>query len=227
MGISVARRLALVGAVGVVSVGAVAGVAMWGAATQGDDAAAMARISGGMSRQWNADMMHDGIRGDVMAALYATTPAQREQLEVDGVTEKAPAMVEHVTAAAAVAPPDVKQQFDQVIPVVEAYGQQAVELVELAADDKAAAIAQLPLFLERFAQLEEDLGAVDDAMLGAVSDREARRGAPRPRGPGRSSSRSVWWRWSPSWRSPGPPAGHCCGRSASCWPQCAGSRTGT
>jgi methyl-accepting chemotaxis protein len=180
---SVARRLALVGAVGVVSVGAVAGVAMREAAAQGDDAAAMARISGGMSRQWNADMMHDGIRGDVMAALYATTPAQREQLEVDGVSEKASAMVGHVAAAAAVAPPDVKQQFDQVIPVVEAYGRQAVELVELAGTDKAAAVGQLPLFLERFSQLEEDLGTVDDAMLGAVSDREreARASAARAR----------------------------------------------
>jgi len=169
---TVARRLALVGAVGVVSVGAVAGLAMWEAAAQGEDAAAMARISGGMSRQWNADMMHDGIRGDVMAALYATSPGQRELLEVDGVQEKAAAMVGHVQAAAAVAPPEVEPQFDEVIPLVSAYGRQAVELVELAERDKAAAVAQLPQFLDRFGQLEEDLGAVDDAMLEAVSDRE-------------------------------------------------------
>jgi methyl-accepting chemotaxis protein len=168
----VARRLALVGAVGVVSVGAVAGVALWGVGQEASDSAAMARISGGMSRQWNADMMHDGIRGDVMAALYAATTAERAEFEVDDVAAKAAAMVGHVDAAAATAPPAVREQFDTVRPDVVAYGEQAVAIVDLAGRDKAAARALLPEFLDRFGRLEEDLGGVDDAMLGAVRDRE-------------------------------------------------------
>jgi methyl-accepting chemotaxis protein len=168
----VARRLALVGAVGVVSVGAVAGVALWGVGQEASDSAAMARISGGMSRQWNADMMHDGIRGDVMAALYAATTAERAEFEVDDVAAKATAMVGHVDAAAATAPPAVREQFDTVRPDVVAYGEQAVAIVDLAGRDKAAARALLPEFLDRFGRLEEDLGGVDDAMLGAVRDRE-------------------------------------------------------
>jgi methyl-accepting chemotaxis protein len=169
--IPVARRLALIGAVGVVSVGAVAGVGMRSASTQGENSAAMARISGGMSRQWNADMMHDGIRGDVMAAMYATSEQLRDQYEVDDVATKAADMVAHVDAAAAVSPPEVAEEFEQVRPDVVRYVELAQELVELAGRDKAAAQARLPEFLDLFGQLEEELGAVDDAMLGAVEDR--------------------------------------------------------
>jgi methyl-accepting chemotaxis protein len=66
----------------VAAVALVSGAAIWGSSNQADAARAMARVSEGMSRQWNADMMHDGPRADVMAALYATTPAQREQFGV-------------------------------------------------------------------------------------------------------------------------------------------------
>jgi methyl-accepting chemotaxis protein len=168
VGISVGRRLVLIGAVGVVSVGAVAGLAERTLQVQAADSAEMARISGGMSRQWNADMMHDGIRGDVMAAMYATTPAQRTELEVDDVRVKAAAMVEHLDAAAATAPPELRAQFTQVRPAVVAYGQQAMEIVQQAGRDKVAARSRLPLFQARFSELEEKLGAVDEAMLGAV-----------------------------------------------------------
>ena len=171
--IPVARRLALIGVVGVVSVGAVAAASELSSRAQAADTAAMARISAGMSRQWNADMMHDGIRGDVMAAMYAATPDQREELEVDDVRAKAAAMVEHLDAAAASSPPALQTQFAQVRPAVVAYGQQAVEIVAQAATDKVGARSRLPLFTRRFGDLEEKLGAVDEAMLGAVDDRRA------------------------------------------------------
>jgi methyl-accepting chemotaxis protein len=168
----VARRLAMTGAVGVVSVGAVAGVSTWGAATQASNAAAMARISNGMSRQWNADMMHDGIRGDVMAARYAGTPGQRQELEVDDVQAKATAIVEHYDAAAPLAPLAVRAQFVQVRPALVTYGQLVVALVAEAGRDKVAARSRLPLFLDRFSDLEEKLGAIDESTLAAVAERE-------------------------------------------------------
>ncbi len=43
-------------------------------------------------------MMHDGIRADVMSALYATTAAERTTLDVDSVGEKATAVVDHLRA---------------------------------------------------------------------------------------------------------------------------------
>ena len=166
--IPVARRLALIGAVGVVSVGAVVVAAERGMTTQARDSAAMSRTSAGMSRQWNADMMHDGIRGDVMAAMYASTPAEREEFEVDDVRAKATAMVEHLDAAADAAPPGLREQFADMRPAVVSYGELAVDLVAAAGRDKAAARSRLPEFQAVFGELEEKLGVVGEAMLDAV-----------------------------------------------------------
>ncbi|HYJ75197.1 MAG TPA: methyl-accepting chemotaxis protein [Kineosporiaceae bacterium] len=173
MRVTVGRRLAAVGAVGVLAVGAVSVTALVGARRQADDAAAMARISAGMNDQWNADMMHDGIRGDVMAALYARNARERRALEVDGVTEKATQIVERFDAAAATAPPDLRARFAAVRPALVEYTTRAVDLVSLAAQDKAQAERGLPAFLALFSQLEERLGAIDEGMLAAVGDHQA------------------------------------------------------
>jgi methyl-accepting chemotaxis protein len=163
----------MLGAVGALAVGAVASLGFGAANEQADDALKMAKISDGMSHQWNADMMHDGIRGDVMASLYATSDQQREQYETADVVDKAKEIVENYDAAAASAPPAVARQFARVRPHLASYAQRAPQLVALAATDKAAAEAQLPEFLDLFGQLEAELGTIDDAMLASVSDAKA------------------------------------------------------
>jgi methyl-accepting chemotaxis protein len=64
-------RIVLLGAVGVLSVGAVTVSATLASTSQGHAGQMMARISDGMSVQWNADMLHDGLRADVLGALHA------------------------------------------------------------------------------------------------------------------------------------------------------------
>src|SRR3954454_5192456 len=67
----VGRITVLVG----IGVGAVAAAAAAASASQGDAAHEMARTSDGMSRQWNADMLHEGMRADVLARLARTREA--------------------------------------------------------------------------------------------------------------------------------------------------------
>jgi len=152
-------------AAGIAAVALVAVSAFQSAADQDRAAAEMARVSDGMSRQWNADMMHDGLRADVMAALYATSGAQREQLGVAEVSEHAAAMVTNFDAAATAAPAGLTAEYARIRPDVVRYAGTATALV---AADRAAAEAGLPGFLEQFATLEDELGAIDDAMLAAV-----------------------------------------------------------
>jgi len=166
--VTILVRLTLMAAVGVVSIGLVGGAAAWASANQDQATRNMATISDGMSHQWNADMMHDGLRADVMSAMYATTAAQRTAYEVDGVAEHVTTLVENYDAASAVAPDQLTAEYTQVRPAVVAYGEAAKSMVALAATDHAAAEAQLPAFLTQFGALEEQLGAVDDAMLAAV-----------------------------------------------------------
>ncbi|MEV4637598.1 methyl-accepting chemotaxis protein [Actinoplanes sp. NPDC049548] len=169
-------RLMLMAGIALASVALVGGVASWGSSRQAEATEDIATVSDGMSNQWNADMMHDGLRADVMSALYATTGEQRQAYAVDEVTEHAATMVAKFDAAAKAAPPELTARYAEVRPDVVGYSDAAKSLVALAATDHAAAVAQLPAFLERFSALEETLGAVDDAMLQAVRDANRRGG---------------------------------------------------
>jgi methyl-accepting chemotaxis protein len=165
---TVARRLAVLVVVGVAAIVAVGGVSALAAAAEGRRTSAMASISAGMSSQWNADMLHDGIRGDVMAAMYATDAKQRTTFEVTAVRDKADQIMKHFDVAATSAPPAVRADFRTVRPDLVTYARTAVALVDLAARDKHAATAQLPSFLTRFGQLETALGRLDGEMLATV-----------------------------------------------------------
>jgi methyl-accepting chemotaxis protein len=168
--VTILVRLALMAGVGVISLGLVSGAAAWGSANQDRATRDIATISDGMSHQWKADMMHDGLRADVMSALYATTAAQRTEYEVDGVSEHAVTMLDNYDAASTVAPDTLTADYAKTRTAVQAYGNSAKSVVALAGTDHAAAEAQLPAFLTQFEALEEQLGAIDEAMLGAVQD---------------------------------------------------------
>ena len=167
---TIVARLVLMAAIGVASVVLVGIAAAWGSTHQIEATDEIAAISDGMSSQWNADMMHDGIRADVMSALFATTPAQREAYGVAEVTEHAETMVTKYDVAAKTAPAALAAEYTRVRPAVVGYGDTAESLVALAETDHAAAVAKLPDFLDSFGALEEELGAIDDAMLQAVQD---------------------------------------------------------
>jgi methyl-accepting chemotaxis protein len=167
---TIVARLVLMAAIGVGSVVLVGMAAGWASANQAAATRDMAAISDGMSSQWNADMMHDGLRADVMSALFATTPAQREAYGVAEVTEHATTLVTKYDVAAQTAPPALAAEYARVRPAVAGYGDSAKRLVALAETDHDAAVAGLPAFLQSFGELEEELGAIDEAMLQAVQD---------------------------------------------------------
>ncbi|MEU4215324.1 methyl-accepting chemotaxis protein [Actinoplanes sp. NPDC026623] len=171
--LTIVARLVLMAAIGVASVALVVVAASWGSSHQSDDASDMASVSNGMSSQWNADMMHDALRGDVMSAMFAVTAQQREAYGVAEVSEHAETLLSKYDAAAATAPGPLADDYAQARPAVAAYAQAATDLVALAGTDHAAAVARLPTFLEAFGALEEQLGSIDEAMLRAVQDAEA------------------------------------------------------
>jgi methyl-accepting chemotaxis protein len=171
---TIVARLVAMAALGLTSVVLVGAVASWASENQLRASDDIAAISEGMSHQWNADMMHDGLRADVMAAFYATTAQQREAYGVAEVSEHADALVTDYDEAAATAPGAVADAYARVRPAVVAYGETAKALVALAGDDRPAAVAKLPAFLESFGALEEMLGGIDDAMLHAVREAAAR-----------------------------------------------------
>jgi methyl-accepting chemotaxis protein len=167
-GLTIAARLMLMASAGLAAVALVAGTAVWGSGNQAEATRNIAGISDGMSRQWNADMLHDGIRADVMSALYATAAAQRQAYAADEVAEHTAELVDNFDAATARAPDAVAGMYTRVRSEVVAYAEAAKAIVATAATDHAAAAARLPDFLSRFGALENDFGAIDDAMLAEV-----------------------------------------------------------
>jgi methyl-accepting chemotaxis protein len=167
--ITIVVRLLLLAASGLAAVALVTGVSSWGSAHQAQATRRIAAISDGMSQQWNADMMHDAIRGDVMSALYARTAAEREAYRVDEVAEHTHDLMEHIDAAAASAPADLAGDYAAVRPALATYAQTATRLVALAASDPAGARAGLAGFLQQFGTLEKQMDTIDTAMLAEVA----------------------------------------------------------
>ena len=115
----------------------------------------------------DADMMHDAIRGDVMAAMVA---AQRH--EADGVKEAQKSLAEHrkrfeeslVSMQAQPLPPEARQALDAALPLTRAYGDNAGRVLQQAAGDADAAQAMLPAFAQACETLETKMEALGDAM---------------------------------------------------------------
>jgi methyl-accepting chemotaxis protein len=166
--VTIVARLMILTGTGLAAVALVAIASTWSSSNQADATQRIAAISDGMSHQWNADMMHDGIRADVMSALYARTAADREAYGVDEVNDHAKELLDNFDAAGRAAPRDLTDDYARVRPLLETYATTATAIVATAATDHAAAVAQLAGFLQQFGTLETDLGAIDDAMLAEV-----------------------------------------------------------
>jgi methyl-accepting chemotaxis protein len=171
--LTITQRLAVLGIAGAISVTIVAVAADAATGKQARVSAEMASISDAMSEQWNADMLHDGIRATVMSAMYASTPQQRRRYAVDEIQGQTKDLLEHFDAAAAGAPSSLQPAFAKIRPDLETYATQAAGLVATVADDRPAATANLSGFLDLFDQLEQSLGTVDESMLAAVSHQES------------------------------------------------------
>ena len=172
--LTIVARLVVMGAVGLLSVVLVAGFAVFSSARQADTTRDLATISDGMSHQWNADMMHDALRADVMSAMYATSAAQRTAYAVDEVAGHATELLANYDAAAGEAPAALQAGFTTVRPRLAAYAAAATQVVTTAATDHRAAARLLGPYLTLYAELEKDLSTLDDAMGAEVQAAGAR-----------------------------------------------------
>jgi methyl-accepting chemotaxis protein len=165
---SVAARLGVLVLAAMVVVSVVAGGSVLTAREQAAQARAMATISDAMSRQWNADMMHDALRADVFAALAEAADRQHPDYGASEVSDHAAALLTDLDQARGGAPAALQQDYAAARAASAAYGAQAREIVTLTRHDRARALTDLPGFMTSFADLEDRLGRLDDALGVAV-----------------------------------------------------------
>ncbi|MFY7927045.1 MAG: methyl-accepting chemotaxis protein [Aquidulcibacter sp.] len=126
-----------------------------------------------------ADMMHDALRADTLAALLASDPASAiySPAEVKLNTEEHIATLEKAIADSkeATTDPRVKQALDDLAQPLADYVQAAKSIVAKSATDPAATRAAMPAFLEKFSALEDSMAAAAEVIEAAAqAEAEAR-----------------------------------------------------
>jgi methyl-accepting chemotaxis protein len=159
--------LALTAVTGLGVVLATATVSLGNLAERADEV----RAVGSLTRAGlEADMAHDGIRGDVLQAAFLPPGPDADDAR-SGVTEGSATLTRRLEViGAGTGDPAVLAALDAAAPAVSAYVSQARGIADLSVGDPAAAQAAYPQLVQSFADVETALPRVADA-LEAQADR--------------------------------------------------------
>ncbi|MCX6612804.1 MAG: hypothetical protein NTW74_18375 [Acidobacteria bacterium] len=129
---------------------------------------AMMATASALANQIRADMMHDALRADVHAASLATSSSDWSALDSDLETHVA--TIEKMFDKNLQLPlaDDIHASMLALKPQLVQYGNLAKELATLAKSNRQAYLKKLPEFQTLFAQLEDGMGKLDDAMDAAA-----------------------------------------------------------
>ncbi len=137
-------------------------------------------VSGSALRlQMQADMMHDALRADVLAALLAGSQGQQDQQGPVNteLREHTETFEKSIAELAALPLPEAAGKAVQAVrPALASYAQTATRITGLAFKDIAAAQAERGRFDEAFKHLEDEMEALSEVIEG-VADAEVKAGA--------------------------------------------------
>jgi methyl-accepting chemotaxis protein len=121
-----------------------------------------------------ADMMHDALRGDALAAVLASDPASAiyTPAQVQADTQEHSAIFEKSIAdsKATAKDPKVKQALDELAKPLANYIKSAKTIVGKSSSDPAGTRAEMPAFLERFAELEQSMEAAAEVIEASADE---------------------------------------------------------
>jgi len=164
---TIKRRLLLSNGVTLVFVGLVGVVGYQAVAVLSRAMDAITINGSAMKDQLQADMMHDALRADALAARLAAD--RNDAAEIKGVREDT---AEHIALfrkliddmGAATTDAEIQQAMRQVRPDVDRYLASAQQMVTLALSDKDAAQAQFGAFMDTFRVLEKSMAALSEVI---------------------------------------------------------------
>ncbi len=118
-----------------------------------------------MRNHLEADMVHDALRADVLAALYAGVTGKSEEaaaIKAGQVEHFATFQANLKDSAALPLPAEIKAALDNITPTVTAYGHLAAKMVDLSFTNNAQAATHLAKFSATFGALEDEMAALSD-----------------------------------------------------------------
>jgi methyl-accepting chemotaxis protein len=167
MNSSLIKKISLIAVAALVLLGGAGGVAWWQFDRVVANQQQMAMATAALRNQMEADMMHDALRADVLAALHAVAiknPAAGGEVRTD-LAEHAKHFREQFAANQQLQlPSKATAAIAEVAAPLENYIKSAEAIVATAFTDAAAAEAQMPEFLKSFGSLEDKMSGVSDAI---------------------------------------------------------------
>jgi len=163
--ISIRRWLMLSGAISVAFLLLLGGVSLYNTKNL-DTVVGDANQTGAIQRrQMDADMMHDTIRADVIAALLEAKKGNRDQ-----ATEVSKSLNEHITRleknirdnSAARLPEAARKRIETVQPLLDRYARSARDIVAKAATNPGDADGQYAAFMQDYKALEKEMETLSD-----------------------------------------------------------------
>ncbi len=143
----------------------VAGGGYWGNRELTDAVTHIVTNFSALRNHLEADMMHDAIRGDVIAALYASQTGNTAQYQeaANELQGHSADLRKHLESNAALdLPADIKKAIEQVQPVLEDYIVSGNDIVVTITKDRARADALLPGFTVVYNKLEDEMSTLSD-----------------------------------------------------------------
>lgn len=159
MHLKIAHKMLAISGLAIATLLAVGSVGLWGATRIARQLSENVTVATAQHCSDVGDMMHDGIRADVLASLLAENDEQR-QVVLSDVTEHAELFREQMKQLAQLAlPKDLAECVAASQDGVEAYIKSAEALIEVAVKDPIEGKQMLPQFEADFGVLETSLGA--------------------------------------------------------------------
>ncbi len=143
----------------------IGGAGFWGGREMSGALQSNATAAESLRHHMEADMMHDALRADVLAAVLAGSLKQAGRRKEIGQE-----LAEHVKLfrsalkdnEALALTPTIAQSIRKVRPLVDAYLNDSQAVVALAFDSPAEIEARLPIFMQAFGVLETEMSALSD-----------------------------------------------------------------
>ena len=159
---------------------AVAGIGIYSSSRMGGAIDELANSATAIRNHTIGDMLHDGLRADVYAALIRSDTAADGAETISETHAHAKEFSERIAATKAiVSSPETLSRLQALDEPLKNYIAQAVALVELAFRDRKAALEGMTLFDERFEALEKSMKEAGDALEAEALAAQAGAGSAR------------------------------------------------
>ncbi|PZO01887.1 MAG: hypothetical protein DCF30_06260, partial [Hyphomicrobiales bacterium] len=145
--------------------GAASVIGIYASQRMGATVDSIAKSASAIRNHTIGDMLHDGMRADVYAALIRSETGAESAETVKETLDHAKEFRERIaTTKSLVASAESQRKLTELDKPLDDYISQAVRIVELAFADRKAAFNEMPSFDARFTALEEAMETVGNAL---------------------------------------------------------------